>query len=605
MAIPTAVAEALTRLTAGNPTGYNNSAFNASTNPYGFGDTGHRVNLYGTTNAAGSSLTADYNLVNVWFYSELEPLTAISSDIEAVGNITSEVTTLAALDTELTALAAVADNIPTLAAIVADISTVAGISTEVGALGALATEIAALYAIRADISAVYAIVANVSAVAAIDGNVSTVATIAAHVTTVAGNVVNISAVAAINGAVSTVAAINSNVTTVANNIVNVGIVSGINAAVSTTADAASAITTVSTNIGNVNTTAGSVVNINLVANGLTNINLVADDLTNINAVAGDLTAIQGASAAASAAAANASAAQGYALAAQRVTTFFVFDSATTDADPGVGKYRLNHATISSVTVMYVSLTELAGGDVTAWLSGWDSSTNTANRGEVSLIDADNAGAWAKFIVSGASVSATGYLKIAVTHVSSHGTFVASNEFGVGFTRTGNKGTDGDGAGDVVGPESAADTRLVVFDGATGKLLADSGVGIADVARLSAAQAYTSLRTFKTTAKTIVAHGTVSSGTEDFDISDGDAHTITAGGAFTLTTSSWPSGSVEIDLHITDGGANITWPTIHWAIGDGTTSTSFASMGVTLASSGLNTVVLWSVDGGTTIFGAAS
>lgn len=43
-----------------------------------------------------------------------------------------------------------------------------------------------------------------------------------------------------------------------------------------------------------------------------------------------------------------------------------------------------------------------------------------------------------------------------------------------------KGTDGTGTGDVVGPSSAVNNRIAVFSGTTGKLIADSGVTVADV-----------------------------------------------------------------------------------------------------------------------------
>ena len=41
-------------------------------------------------------------------------------------------------------------------------------------------------------------------------------------------------------------------------------------------------------------------------------------------------------------------------------------------------------------------------------------------------------------------------------------------------------TPGAGVGDVVGPASAVDTNVATFDGATGKLIQDSGTAIADV-----------------------------------------------------------------------------------------------------------------------------
>lgn len=43
-----------------------------------------------------------------------------------------------------------------------------------------------------------------------------------------------------------------------------------------------------------------------------------------------------------------------------------------------------------------------------------------------------------------------------------------------------KGADGLGTGDVMGPSSAVDERIAVFDGATGKLIKDGGVTVAEL-----------------------------------------------------------------------------------------------------------------------------
>lgn len=54
-------------------------------------------------------------------------------------------------------------------------------------------------------------------------------------------------------------------------------------------------------------------------------------------------------------------------------------------------------------------------------------------------------------------------------------------------------TGSGGAGDVVGPNSSTDANIVLFDGATGKLLKDAGEGIASVRRIpqnSQSAAYT-------------------------------------------------------------------------------------------------------------------
>jgi len=119
---------------------------------------------------------------------------------------------------------------------------------------------------------------------------------------------------------------------------------------------------------------------------------------------------------------------------------------------------------------------------------------------------------------------------------------------------------------------------------------------------------TALSASKTSQAIIVAHGTISSGTENFAYSDGNYHTVTNGGAFTITTNGWSSGLFcWMTLKITNGGAyTITWPTINWVKPDGSTTTTFntymTAIFTTLQTSGVNFIVLWSDDAGTTIYG---
>lgn len=77
------------------------------------------------------------------------------------------------------------------------------------------------------------------------------------------------------------------------------------------------------------------------------------------------------------------------------------------------------------------------------------------------------------------------------------------------------------------------------------------------------------------------------------------------GAQTLSITNWPPSGAMGELLIQGvnlGAATITWPTINWIKSDGTTTTTFASNGVTLQASGTDWVFLWSIDSGTTIYG---
>jgi hypothetical protein len=183
MAIPPDVQAAIDRLDGG----YNNTAYNASTNPLGFSAGGHRINLY--------ALTADMVLVGDWLADQAGTVTALEDELTAVTAITAQLTALAAIDDDIVALAAISAGITALAAIAANITTVANNS--------------------ASVTAVAAIAAAVSTVAGISGNVTSVAGIAADVTSLNGIKAALQALGAITAAISTVAGIDDDVVTLA------------------------------------------------------------------------------------------------------------------------------------------------------------------------------------------------------------------------------------------------------------------------------------------------------------------------------------------------------------------------------------------------------
>ena len=106
------------------------------------------------------------------------------------------------------------------------------------------------------------------------------------------------------------------------------------------------------------------------------------------------------------------------------------------------------------------------------------------------------------------------------------------------------------------------------------------------------------------SQTPTAKGTVSSGTVTFDVGASNVQTLTVGGSLTIALSNKPTGYWELEIILTNGGsAVVTFPTVSWLKGDGTTSAAFADMGVTLAVSGTNTIILWGVGAGT-VYGRA-
>lgn len=154
---------------------------------------------------------------------------------------------------------------------------------------------------------------------------------------------------------------------------------------------------------------------------------------------------------------------------------YAFDAATS-GDPGTGEFLLNNATVASVTAIHISDTDGDGNDISAWVATWDDSTSTANRGHVLIRDKSDSAAFAVFDITGASTDNTSYFALSVTHVVSAGTF--SGDCSIQFYRAGDKGTDGAGAGDVVGPASSTNNGFVKFDGTTGKLVKDGAATVA-------------------------------------------------------------------------------------------------------------------------------
>lgn len=165
---------------------------------------------------------------------------------------------------------------------------------------------------------------------------------------------------------------------------------------------------------------------------------------------------------------------------------FNFDSSTSDVDPGSGDLRLNNATLSSVTAAYIDNVDADGATVTTFLDTWDDSTSTS-KGHLLIRNAVTPASFALYAVTGSVVDGTGYRKLTLTHLASNGSFTNGGLLSVQFFRTGDKGTDGAGTGDVTGPGSSVDNELVRFHLTTGKVIqGGSGIVVSDTGVLSPA-----------------------------------------------------------------------------------------------------------------------
>lgn len=123
------------------------------------------------------------------------------------------------------------------------------------------------------------------------------------------------------------------------------------------------------------------------------------------------------------------------------TIRYAWDAGTTDVDPGTGEVAGNHATIASITTLYLSTTDDGAADVTNLIATFDDSTSTI-RGFLAIGHRTDPTKWAVYSVSGSITSATGYRKVTVAYVAGPGGFVAADDVALGFVRTGDKGDTG-------------------------------------------------------------------------------------------------------------------------------------------------------------------
>lgn len=208
---------------------------------------------------------------------------------------------------------------------------------------------------------------------------------------------------------------------------------------------------------------------------------------------------------------------------------WLFDAGTSDADPGVNEFALNHGTIGSVTKAFINATGPASADMTAFLGALDDSTNSTHRGTLFIVEATDPEKFAIFTV-GTSTDDGDYFDVALTYVVGPGGFTAGQACAFSFYRTGNAGA---GAGDVVGPASATDNALALFDSTTGKLLKDSAVAqTSGVLAPVTTDAVALGSTTKMWSDLFLASGTV------INADNGNAVITHSAGIWTVSTGDW-------------------------------------------------------------------
>ena len=139
---------------------------------------------------------------------------------------------------------------------------------------------------------------------------------------------------------------------------------------------------------------------------------------------------------------------------------FTYSTTTTDADPGSGFIRFNHATLASASIAYVDDNEINGTDVSAWVLSFDDvSSSASNRGRIRMSKSNTLDTWAVYKISGASTDASGYVKLALTYIDSAGTFANNDKVFLSFVATGAGETGATGATGASGASAADNITL--------------------------------------------------------------------------------------------------------------------------------------------------
>ena len=233
-----------------------------------------------------------------------------------------------------------------------------------------------------------------------------------------------------------------------------------------------------------------------------------------------------------------------------------FSTDTADSDPGQGVFKYNNATISSVTQIFIDLLDQGGVDFTSFIDSWDDSTSTV-KGYLIILSNDNSDTTVNIWQISSVTSATGYRKIGVTYIS--GSLPSNNEACViNFYRTGDKGQDGMGSGDVVGPSSSTNNDIVLFDGTTGKLIKDSGKGLPSGAVVGDTDVQTlTNKRINPRVQSVTSASTITPNADNDDMVDVTALAVNATIA---APSGTPVNGQKLIIRIKDNGTSrtLTW-----------------------------------------------
>ena len=238
---------------------------------------------------------------------------------------------------------------------------------------------------------------------------------------------------------------------------------------------------------------------------------------------------------------------------------YQFSNATAMSDPGIGKFRYNNTSISSVSAIAIDLADISSNDLSNFISTWDDS-NSAVDGILEIKSNDNTDTTLSIFQVTAVASNSGWFQLTVQNGT--GTIPSDLETCViNFARYGDKGTKGEvgpqGLGGVSFEYKFNGTTTSETDPGTGKIILNQS-NVASVTEMyiddleggsTNTNIETYLRTIDDSNSTIKGHLRI---TNKFDANDFVLFSITG-------SSSEETGYHKVILtHVTGdcGGANI-------------------------------------------------